>query len=763
MEVRRSLCSLMVFALGACAPEPTDSLTGESAAEQEVVTGVTYYVGHTSCSNAGPGTSPSAPWCDFTPVNSRTFNPGDTLLLARGETWNQELVLHGNGTQASPITVGAYGTGGRPSILRSGKESDRGVRMTDVSFWTVRDLEIGYAGIGILAHYPTAIPAGGTSRQGLKFENIVVHDIYGIYHNSGSGVADHATNSAGILVTAPALYAQVPTLRDVVLSNIRGSHNQNSIILSGGNQPETLQGITLTNLYLQDDDARQPNTPHNVKAWEFNGSGNLEGWNTPIGMTAQVSGGALNTSSSSTESYIHSPAGLNINPSDYRYVRIRLKNQTAGTLAFLYFRRPGESYFQPGNVVRITGYQSRIDPFSDYTEYVVDMGTHPNWFSDPSQVNQPNTIDQLRLDFRSTGTVNIDSLRVSRRGCDDSLKLVSVRDVTLVDSFLQNEAACDSATGTAAIFMGAVTNATVVNTVIKNTPYFTGNSDMDGIDLESYNDGIRVLNSYFVGNAGPALNVLTRQCENIGDYSRNHEFSGNLFSGNGQGYTPAVGSIREATCGAPLGTGTIRTNIFRENGGLLTSFASPGFPGFTIPTTSPDWNLGVQSGYHAADGFTAMQGVGGWSYQSGAAGAFSPLSTYDAATESWGNAGSGAAVLTRFSQRPALTAGQQVARAWTVPSTIVNRPVSIRSRALIARPIDPSKQTAGLLVTRTRGSTVTTLWTGSLSASNWTNGVEQVSEVDVTAGDVIRFIVTNTSATPANVPTVSWAPSIGIR
>ena len=53
----------------------------------------TYFVDNrsgSSCSNAGTGTSSSAPWCDFTPVNSRTYGPGDQILLARGEWLGEE-------------------------------------------------------------------------------------------------------------------------------------------------------------------------------------------------------------------------------------------------------------------------------------------------------------------------------------------------------------------------------------------------------------------------------------------------------------------------------------------------------------------------------------------------------------------------------------------------------------------------------------------------------------------------------------------------
>jgi hypothetical protein len=713
--------------------------------------GNTYYVNPVGCDNSGSGIT--TPWCDFSAVNIRTFSPGDFILLARGATWNQELQLHGSGTLAAPITVDAYGSGAAPRIIRNGKESDRGVRLENVSYWTVRNLEISNAGVGILGRVTNTLQ----QYRGWTFDSIYVHDIYGIYHKTGSGETDKVFNSAGIAITTPVAHpAGTPALlSDVVLTNIHGTHNQDSILFEGATNPDSIQGVTLSNLYLHDDDAQQPNNAFNTKVWEFNTAGNLEGWYSPVGMTATVSGGFLATSSTTNQSYIHSPTGLNINPNDYRYLRISLENNTSGTDAYIYFRRASDTYFQPGNYVRVL---PQINPSSGNTEYIVDMATNPNW----APTTWQGAIDQLRLDFRSVGTVNVDYIRVARRGCDDSLRLTVARYVTVIDSRLEREAACNSVTGTAAVFLGIVSDVTFVNTIVKDTPFFAGNNDMDGFDFENRTNGVSLLNSYIAGNAGPGVNILTQPGGS--DYSTNHEISGNLFVGNGTGYSPAVGSLREArgSTTAPIATGVIKTNIYRENGGLLTPPPPSGFTGFTIPSTAPQFNLAVSSGYYAADGFSSTQGAGGWSYQRNVGGSFSNLS-YDAATDSWRVSGAATPVITRFAQQPELTAGAQAARAWTVPSTVVNRPISIRSRALIARPIDPSKQSVTLSITRTRGATVTQVWSGTLSSSNWTAGLEQISETDVTAGDVLRFIVTNTSANPAAAPLVSWTPAIGIR
>jgi parallel beta-helix repeat protein len=45
-----------------------------------------------------------------------TFNPGDTILFKRGDTWYGSLTVGTSGTSGNPITYGAYGSGEKPII-----------------------------------------------------------------------------------------------------------------------------------------------------------------------------------------------------------------------------------------------------------------------------------------------------------------------------------------------------------------------------------------------------------------------------------------------------------------------------------------------------------------------------------------------------------------------------------------------------------------------------------------------------------------------
>jgi hypothetical protein len=108
--------------------------------------GTSYYINNqpgSNCSDGGAHTV-AQPWCTFGPANRiKSFTAGDQILLARGGSWNQELSLAGRGTLSEPVTLGAYGTGAKPKILRNQAVDDICVLVTDASDWKISDLEVG--------------------------------------------------------------------------------------------------------------------------------------------------------------------------------------------------------------------------------------------------------------------------------------------------------------------------------------------------------------------------------------------------------------------------------------------------------------------------------------------------------------------------------------------------------------------------------------------------------------------------------------------
>jgi hypothetical protein len=85
-----------------------------------------------ACSNSGPHTLVQ-PWCDLTPFNGTTFQPGDSIFLKAGDTWNQGIYLNGSGSQTcGPITLTSYGTGNRPKLAYSPAELDDAAQPTGI-------------------------------------------------------------------------------------------------------------------------------------------------------------------------------------------------------------------------------------------------------------------------------------------------------------------------------------------------------------------------------------------------------------------------------------------------------------------------------------------------------------------------------------------------------------------------------------------------------------------------------------------------------
>ena len=122
-------------------------VTGASASS------ATYYVDSTA---ACPGSGTLAtPWCDFSVVNARTFQPGDHILLKTGDTFTSGMLLSGSGTSTSYLTVGNYGPGALPIINGSYNTNFIGINLFNNSDVEINGIDIEGAGIGILINDTT--------------------------------------------------------------------------------------------------------------------------------------------------------------------------------------------------------------------------------------------------------------------------------------------------------------------------------------------------------------------------------------------------------------------------------------------------------------------------------------------------------------------------------------------------------------------------------------------------------------------------------
>ncbi len=76
----------------------------------------TYYVSSSTGNDSNTGTSAAAPWKTLAKVNGAALVAGDSVLLRRGDVWNESLVPPASGTSSSPIAFDAYGTGAPPNL-----------------------------------------------------------------------------------------------------------------------------------------------------------------------------------------------------------------------------------------------------------------------------------------------------------------------------------------------------------------------------------------------------------------------------------------------------------------------------------------------------------------------------------------------------------------------------------------------------------------------------------------------------------------------
>jgi len=102
----------------------------------------TYYV---DCqgSDSNDGLSPASAWATLTKADAGTLTPGDALLLKRGCTFTSMLTAKWNGTPASAILIGAYGSGSDPLIQRDAGGTATTLVGVEVSgsYQTIEDIQ----------------------------------------------------------------------------------------------------------------------------------------------------------------------------------------------------------------------------------------------------------------------------------------------------------------------------------------------------------------------------------------------------------------------------------------------------------------------------------------------------------------------------------------------------------------------------------------------------------------------------------------------
>lgn len=151
----------------------------------------TFHIDSRNGDNRHDGLSPQTAWRDFTPINGKTLQPGERLLLRRGSTFNQELRLSAQGTPQAWAEINAYGDGPRPIIARNRDIDEACATITNPDYLAIRNLVVANAGSGLSVLYTSS------SHAGLLIENCLAHHIEGRYRFNSHGIPEWLNRGQG--------------------------------------------------------------------------------------------------------------------------------------------------------------------------------------------------------------------------------------------------------------------------------------------------------------------------------------------------------------------------------------------------------------------------------------------------------------------------------------------------------------------------------------------------------------------------------------
>ncbi len=115
------------FSVTDCAAQETQSGTFYFTVEDNDKS--TYYITNQG-NNTNDGLSPVSdgyghgPWSTLAKVQEEadngTFEPGNRILLKKGDTWDEQIVFTGSGSEGNPVTISSYGSGTTAPVIDAG-------------------------------------------------------------------------------------------------------------------------------------------------------------------------------------------------------------------------------------------------------------------------------------------------------------------------------------------------------------------------------------------------------------------------------------------------------------------------------------------------------------------------------------------------------------------------------------------------------------------------------------------------------------------
>ncbi len=150
-----------------------------------------YYLS-SSTGNDNNNGSQTQPWKTLSKISNTTLGPGDTVYFKKGDTFRGHYVVNGSGTEQSPITFTAYGTGNQPVI--SGSDHDDGggdyreaILVENEDNMIFEDLEIqnhrttSRSDVGDLVSFGIqVISSSAGTKNNFTFRDMTFKNVYGL-------------------------------------------------------------------------------------------------------------------------------------------------------------------------------------------------------------------------------------------------------------------------------------------------------------------------------------------------------------------------------------------------------------------------------------------------------------------------------------------------------------------------------------------------------------------------------------------------------
>ncbi len=114
-----------------------------------------WYISASEGSDSNDGASEAAPLQTFDKLDEVVLKPGDAVYLKRGDVWDEELYLTGDGASGNPVVLTAYGdpAAPRPCIQRGSKDRDRCIVLESPSYWNISEMDCRHGMIGLYLRY----------------------------------------------------------------------------------------------------------------------------------------------------------------------------------------------------------------------------------------------------------------------------------------------------------------------------------------------------------------------------------------------------------------------------------------------------------------------------------------------------------------------------------------------------------------------------------------------------------------------------------